>query len=161
MQSSLLNHIDRTTARSALRGTTSSIPGLLGTLLMVGLLLWLYIPEIIYYLAGKYFQSNFEIQQPPYTRINIPKAFKAAIVFNNNTDQSIANHSLLAQQATFKAYLTQMGSQKYEAVEQCDPNYFSNTINPITLEDCFIFPANSQIDFSYYSNTASTFGFTS
>lgn len=116
MESSWLNHLDRTTARSPLRGTTSSIPGLLGTLLMIGLLLWLYIPEIIYYLAGKYYQSNFEIQQPPYTRIDIPKELKAAIVFNNNTNQKIANHSLLAQQATFKAYLTQTGAQKFEAV---------------------------------------------
>lgn len=36
-----------------------------------------------------------------------------------------------------------------------------DTINPIILEDCFIFPANSQIDFSYYSNAPTNFGFAS
>lgn len=96
MPSSLLNFIDRTTARSSLGSTFSSVPGLIGTLIMVGLLLWLYVPEIMFYLAGKYYQSIFEIQEPPYTRINIPNAFKTAIVFNNNTDQKIANHTLLA-----------------------------------------------------------------
>lgn len=29
---------------------------------------------------------------------------------------------------------------------KCQPNYFSDTINPIVLEDCFLFP--SQFDFN-------------
>lgn len=117
MRYGILGSLDRTSARSAFLGNTASVVGVVGTLVLVGLMLWLYVPEFISYLTGKYYQSNFEVQQSIFTRVNIPKAFRTAIVFTNNTDLRTANHTLLSQLATFQAYLTQGSTQKFEAVQ--------------------------------------------
>ena len=43
----------------------------------------------------------------------------------------------------------------------CDPLYFSDTTNPTTLKDCFIFPKDTYIDLSFYQGVHTTFGFDS
>jgi hypothetical protein len=48
----------------------------------------------------------------------------------------------------------------YDAVAPCNPNYFSNAINPVNLTDCYLFTNNAQLDFSYLAATQSiAFGF--
>lgn len=157
-----LHFFDRTAARTALRGNTGSICGVAGTLVLVAVALWLLIPEIQYHLEGKYYQSSFQVQQPPYARLVLPRDFRAALVFRNKTSSRVANHTLLRQLATFKAYLTQNNSiSQAESIEACQSGYFGDTVNPVELEDCFIFPNNREVDFSYYRHSSTSFGFLS
>ena len=57
--STKLPTLDRLSAHSVLRGSTSSPCGILGTLLVVLLCLILYAPAISDYLQGDYFESEF------------------------------------------------------------------------------------------------------
>ena len=163
MYQSSFDLIDRLSAKSVLRPHTSSICGMMGTFILIGVMFWLFIPTISFYLAGMYYQSMFQVQQTPYYSMNIPHDFKTALVFYNKTNNQIANHTLLLQTMNVQAFKASgTGTTlKIGSVEACNPNYFANAVNPITLTDCFIFPSNSQIDISYYASTGSvTFGFT-
>ena len=147
--------------RHSLRGTSSSKIGCSSTCILVSLILWLYIPLTIYNLQGKYYQFLYSVQQPTYDRINIPQDFRLALTFYNKTSNSVANHTILKTIATFKTFINDyLGIINQDGVLSCDPQYFSNTINPITLQDCFTFPSNVYIDLSFYQQVQTSFGFT-
>lgn len=55
--SALIQILDRLTVKSVLRGSTSTICGILGTLAVVVLCLAIYIPPTIGYFRGNYFES--------------------------------------------------------------------------------------------------------
>lgn len=74
----------------------------------------------------------------------------------------MANHTLLKQYAIFNTFiLNYQGTTHKEGILPCSRDYFLDTINAVPLEDCFIFPANRAIDFSFYNWVQSSFGFTS
>ena len=100
------------------------------------------------------------MQEPTYDHINIPSELSTAIVFFNKSSNSVANHTLLKQYATFTTFISNFqGVTNRDGVLPCDPNYFANTVNPTILKDCFIFPTNTYIDLSYYRQTQTSFGF--
>jgi len=55
--SNIIEAIDRVGVKSVLRGSTSSIFGVLGTLCIIILCLAIYIPPSLSYLNGDYFES--------------------------------------------------------------------------------------------------------
>jgi hypothetical protein len=55
--SAFIQILDRLTVRSVLRGSTSTICGILGTLAVIILCLAIYIPPTIQYFEGNYFES--------------------------------------------------------------------------------------------------------
>lgn len=58
--------------KNSLRGTTASVLGIVATFVMLGLLGWLYFPQVLTYLDGKYYQSFWMSHQPTYTSVLIP-----------------------------------------------------------------------------------------
>lgn len=111
MSGSSENFLDRTAARTVLRGTTASVCGMIGSFIVIAMMLWIHIPGIKHHFEGKYYQSTFQLQQPSYTRLVIPRDFKTALVFYNKTSNQVANHTRLKEIATFNAYLTQKNSR--------------------------------------------------
>lgn len=105
----MLDVLDRTAARTVISGTFTSACGIIGTLILIGISLWLYVPFIKFYFQGIYFQSFFQVQQTPSSQVLIPSDFRAAIVFRNNTDNSVANHTMLKEFSIFQTFLIQSG----------------------------------------------------
>jgi hypothetical protein len=52
-------------------------------------------------------------------------------------------------------------AQYYEAAWSCRPDYFAGAVNPVVLEDCFLFPENSLFDvisdYGYYTTYSNIF----
>jgi hypothetical protein len=114
------------------------------------------------YLEGRYFQSLFEVQTPTYDYLDIPSEFKTAIVFYNKTSSAVANHTALQNYLNFNTYVSNyLGLTNKDGVEACRKDYFASTVNPVVLEDCLIFPSDKRIDFSFYLQSPTRFGFMS
>jgi hypothetical protein len=54
---SVIQTVDRLSVRSVMRGSTSTLWGILGTLILLGLCLGIYIPPTLAFLKGDYYES--------------------------------------------------------------------------------------------------------
>ena len=142
--SSIIESLDRLTVKTILRGSTSTIAGVLGTLTLFVLCLAIYIPPANSIIKGSYFESEFYTMSIPNQKFVSNRDFKVAIVFKNKTDNSIANHSAIFTFAYSIAYelLGDFSNQYYEPMSLCsdDPDYFSDVEGIDPPSDCFIFP---------------------
>lgn len=102
--SAIIESLDRLTVKSILRGSTSTIAGIIGTLALIVLCLAIYIPPANSILKGNYFESEFYTMSIPSQTFVSNRDFKVAIVFKNKTDNSIANHSAIFKFAYSIAY---------------------------------------------------------
>lgn len=57
--STILEGLDRLSAKSVLRGSTATIAGLIGTLAVIILCFTIYLPAAISILDGEYFETEF------------------------------------------------------------------------------------------------------
>ena len=57
--SAFIQTIDRLSVRSVMRGSTSTVCGIIGTVAVLVLCLAIYIPATINYLEGDYYESEF------------------------------------------------------------------------------------------------------
>lgn len=114
MNASPLSLIDRLPARSTLRGFTCSICGIIGSLAVILVALWMYVDLVIAYSNGLYFQSSFETQVSSYQNFQTPYDIKMAVVFYNKTSDAIANHT---------SFLTYFNPKIYAANGNLNPQY--------------------------------------
>lgn len=159
MNASPLSLIDRLPARSTLRGFTYSLCGILGGVVLILVALWMYTDLVSAYSKGLYIQSSFETQLTAYQDFQTPKDIKMAIVFFNKSSNAIANHSSLISFFSPKIY-TAFGSlnpQYQETVTSCDPNYFSDAVNPVPLSSCYTFSPNKNFTYAYQPGTSNPF----
>lgn len=161
-----LDYLDRLQAKNVLTGTTATFLGVFATLVLIAGTAAFYVPTIVSYFQGIYFQSEFQLQQPPYGNITTNRDFKAALVFYNKTSNQIANHTLIKQNILINTFVATPNvlstTLKTDTViTSCDTNYFSNALNPPpNFTDCFTFPPYSKIDITYLpSNGYLLFGF--
>jgi hypothetical protein len=118
------------TVKSILRGSTSTIAGIIGTLVLIVLCLVIYIPPANSILKGSFSETEFYTMAQASQSFVSNIDFKVAIAFKNKTDNSIANHSEIFQYAYSIAYelLGDMSDEYYEPMQLCsdDPTYFQN-----------------------------------
>lgn len=114
MNVSPLSLIDRLPARSTLRGFTYSICGIVGSIAVILVALWMYVDLVIAYSKGMYFQSSFETQVSSYQSFQTPFDLKMAVVFYNKSSNAIANHTSL---------LTYFNPRIYAANGNLNPQY--------------------------------------
>ena len=134
--------------------------GVIGNVIMIALLLFLCIPITSSYLNGIEHMSFFTSQLPISTNLYIPDTFKLAIVFYDKITQTVANHTQISSIATLNTFLNNIqGNTFKDGVQACDPNYFSNTINPPTLTDCFMFTNKKLIEMISSTTNPVSFGF--
>lgn len=156
--SSIIESLDRLTVKTILRGSTSTIAGVLGTLVLFVLCLAIYIPPANSIIKGSYFESEFYTMSIPNQKFVSNRDFKVAIVFRNKTDNSIANHSEIFTYAYSIAYelLGDYSDEYYEPMSLCsdDPDYFKGVEGIDPPSDCFLFPEYRVFAmFQEYDNT--------
>jgi hypothetical protein len=95
--SALIQILDRLTVRSVLRGSTSTICGILGTLAVIILCLAIYIPPTINYFQGNYFESEFWTNDLVNQKYYSNDDFKIAIQLRKKSDNSVADHQAILQ----------------------------------------------------------------
>lgn len=159
MNASPLSLIDRLPARSTLRGFTYSFCGILGTVVLILVTLWMYVDLVSAYSKGLYFQSSFETQLTAYQDFQSPYDIKMAIVFFNKSSNAIANHSELLSFFNPKIYtaFAYLNPQYQETVATCDPDYFADAINPVSLSSCYTFTPNKTFTYAYQPGTSNAF----
>jgi hypothetical protein len=128
-----LDYLDRLQAKNLFRGTTATFLGTLASLLLVAAVAAFYIPTVFAFFRGElYFQSEYQLQQSPIGNLTVNKDIKLALVFQNKTSLRTANHTLLKQFINILSFqTTSFGTTlKSDTTSNCDPNYFSNALNP-------------------------------
>ena len=126
----VFSNFDAFKARSALRDTTSSYIGVGCSLCLIVVILGFSIPLVVAYLNGISHQSLFISQLPMSTTLYIPDTMKVAIEFQDKVTKAIANHTYIRTIANINSFLYSIQGISYkEGVKNCDPTYFSNTIN--------------------------------
>jgi hypothetical protein len=82
-----------------------------------------------------------------------------AVVFYNKTSNAVANHTALT--SYFDPRIIAINSngnpQYYEMITSCDPNYFADAINPVTLTSCYSFTPNKAFTYSYVNSVSSAY----
>jgi hypothetical protein len=104
MDISLLEHMDRLSAKKSLRSRYGSFCGVIATLGMIALIVWMYYWAVLDFSLGWFFQTSFQIPQASVQKFQIPYDLKAAIVFSNKTTNQPVNHTLLADTLKIRAY---------------------------------------------------------
>ncbi len=97
--SNFIQVLDRLSVRSVLRGSTSTVLGVLGTLAVFILCLVIYIPPTINYFQGNYFESEFWVRDLVNQNFYSNDDFKIAIQIRNKSDNSVANHTKIIKWA--------------------------------------------------------------
>ena len=151
---------DVSKAKTQFKDSISSWFGVIGSVIMVVILLVLCIPLTSSYFQGIYHQSLFISQLPISTNFYIPDTFRLAIVIYDRNTRTVANHAALRNISTFNSFLNSItGSSFTDGVQNCDPNYFANTINPVILKDCFMYSDKKMIEFISSTTNPVSFGF--
>lgn len=147
----VVEFLDRLSVRSVLRGSTASICGVIGSLVVIVLCLAIYTAPTLAYLRGDFYETEF------YTSSNLQKNFysnsdfKIALVFRNKKTGLVANHSKIVEfaKSTFSEWMPDYSAFYQEGPVACRPDYFADVRNPITLEDCYIFPENASFNMMF------------
>jgi hypothetical protein len=92
---SVLEIFDRVSEKVPLNGRKSSWVGFIGTLALLALCLWFYVPAVMSYFSGNYYQSMYETDTNFAHTFFSRDDYKLAIVFKNKQDGSVYNHSSL------------------------------------------------------------------
>jgi len=124
----------------------------------------MYIFLVIAYTNNKHQESFLELQFAGTESMITSKDIKLAMVFTNKSSNTIANHTQLRTIMKPRVYQTNQNGVEinFEPADYCDSSYFSDAVNPIVVEDCFLFAPNRLVEFSYNpsaSISASTIGF--
>ena len=152
--------LDAFKARNPFKNGSGSACGVVGSVVLVSLLLFFCIPPTVAFIGGIFYQSLFYSQLPSSNNLYIPATFRAAIVFYDKSTQTVANHTHLRTISTFKTFLNNVQGTSYkDGIQTCNPDYFSGTINAVTLTDCFIFPDGKLIEFISSNTNPTSFGF--
>jgi hypothetical protein len=96
----MIQALDRLSVQSVMRGSTSTLCGVLGTVAVLVLCLVFYIPAARDWLAGDYFESEFLHQAPVSGKFYSNRDFKIAVQFRSRADNSVANHSTILEWAS-------------------------------------------------------------
>lgn len=91
----VIQTLDRLSVRSVLRGSTSTICGIVGTLVLLALCLGIYIPPTVGYFKGNYFESEFYTQETVDQKFYSNRDFKIAIQFLHKSNNSVADHQVI------------------------------------------------------------------
>lgn len=150
---STLQILDRLAVKSVMRGGTSTVCGLLGTLTLLILCFAIYIPPTEGYFRGNFFESQFYSQKSINQTFYSTQDFKIAIQFRHKKNNSVADHQAMLNWA-YAEYIQELADYSNSFIEpasQCRRDYLADAVNPVELEDCFIFPDNS-IFYSFWSD---------
>lgn len=112
-----------------LKGQRSSWVGVAGSLLLVALLLWIFIPAAQDYYSGEYYQSlfttNVNFTQPLYSRDD----YKIALALRHKVTGALYDHQAVLE--NFRTYLfyDNLTSSYQEKLVLCEKGYFVGDIN--------------------------------
>ena len=95
--SALIQILDRLSVKSVLRGSTSTVLGILGSLAVLILCLAIYIPPTIKYFQGNYFESEFWVRDLVNQNFYSNDDFKIAIQLRKRSDNSVADHQSIIE----------------------------------------------------------------
>lgn len=133
--SAFIQTLDRLSVKSVLRGSTSTVCGIIGTLAVIVLCLAIYIPPTIGYFNGNYFESEFWTYEQVNQNFYSSDDFKIAIQLRRRTDNSVANHQAILNWAysEFVELYADYSELYVEPAAPCDSKYLMDAINPVYL----------------------------
>lgn len=79
----IIETLDRLSVRSVLRGSTATVAGIIGTLVLIVLCLAIYVPPTASVMDGEYFETEFYTQSIASQTFYANDDFKIAVVFRN------------------------------------------------------------------------------
>ena len=89
----MMQFLDRLSVTNLVTGKKASWIGLLGTLIVVGLCVAIYLPAVESYLKGNYYQSQYSTYKNQTGFIYSKDDIKMAIVIRNKLTGTVYNHS--------------------------------------------------------------------
>ena len=72
----------------------------------------------------------------------------------------MANHSSIKEELKVQGFWgdSESSKDKYAVMNDCQAGYFENAVNPISLDDCFIFPIGATMPFTISRTSKANFG---
>jgi len=145
----MIQFLDRLSLTNLPIGKKASWTGLLGTLVIAGLCLAIFVPAIQSYLAGNYYQSQYSTNKNQTGFVYSKSDFKMAIVIKNKLTGKVYNHTEILSLLKVQVIGWTVENTNYEPLVPCNNNYFVGDINGEYLEDCLIIPDSILMDVAF------------
>lgn len=155
--SSVLQWGDGLGTGSILRGGRGSVVGLLATIGFLAVCLGVYVPAVMGFARGNFYQSEFESNARYIDRFYSGEDFKIAMVLRNRQTGLPVDHSYLLNLLEIMVVGSNVDGSYNEPLLPCDSDYFRGDLHAPVLTDCFVLP--SSIEFTAGWEYFFSFGF--
>jgi hypothetical protein len=124
-----LQILDRLAPTHIQKDSRGSWIGFIATLLFFAVCLAIFVPPVILYFKGNYYQSQYIKHNNSTVSLYSGDDFKLAIVIKNQTTGFPINHTNLLNLLNVKVTSKNVNGYYFENMLDCNPSYFVGDIN--------------------------------